>query len=156
MTNGIVVRRSVVAIGLLVTILAAVATMRGAALWAATSAVLDEPPVAVAELQRALADEQARSAGLTAELDQLEAAASRMADALAAAEGQMVEDQATADDLRASLEAAQVRLAKVEAALAAAKAKLAAFRATTSTVSSSSGSGEQEDEEHEDEEHDDD
>jgi septal ring factor EnvC (AmiA/AmiB activator) len=154
MTNQPTIRRSIVAIGLLVTVLAAVATMRGAAMWAATSASLDAPPVAVADLQRALADEQARSAALTDELDQLQAAAAGMHDALSAAEGQMTTDQATADELRTSLEAAQLRLANVEKALAAAKARLAAAsKSGTTSAGGSSGGGYEDEHEHE---HDDD
>ncbi|HEX8024749.1 MAG TPA: hypothetical protein VF484_00955 [Candidatus Limnocylindrales bacterium] len=134
------IRRTVVLLGVALSLVLAAATIRIAADWAASSAPLAVPPASLTSIESALAGERARSAALQAQLDSLRASSDQLSNALAAANDRLVTDQTTADGLRSDLAAAQQKLATLEAALKAAAAK--ARPAGTTTRSSSGGSTE--------------
>lgn len=142
------VRRLLVTIGVVTSLVAAGATIRAASLWAAGHAPLTVAPVSIESVRMALGQEQSRSAMLEDQIASLEASSAELQAALASANDRLATDQLTADELRASLAAAQEKLDKLEAALAAA----AKSSTRTTTTRTSSGAGE--DDEHEDEEHD--
>jgi septal ring factor EnvC (AmiA/AmiB activator) len=137
MTTLPAVRRSMITLGVILSLFAAGATVRAASEWAASSAPLNVAPASVESLQQALQQEQARSAALEAELTQLRQAAADLSSGLATAQDRASTDQATAESLRQSLDAAQAKLAKLQAALA----KASTVRVVTTTTTSSSGSG---------------
>jgi len=133
-------RRLLVTIGVVASLIAAGATIRAASLWAATQAPLTVAPVSVDSVRQALAQEKARSVVLEDQIASLQASAIDLQGALQTARDRLASDAATADELRASLAAAQDKLAKLEAALAA------QAKATSTRVAVSRTSGEREDE----------
>ena len=132
------IRRLLVTIGVAASLVAAGATIRAAALWAASEAPLTVAPVSVESVQMALAQEKSRSAILEDQIAGLVSSATDLQSALQAAQDRLSTDQATADELRASLAAAQDKLTKLEAALAA----QAKARASTRTVTTRTSGGE--------------
>ena len=141
-------RRFLVTLGVVASLIAAGATVRAASLWAASQAPLTVAPVSVDSVRQALAQEKSRSAILEDQIATLEASAAGLQTALQSAKDRLVTDEATAEELRASLAAAQDKLAKLEAALAA-QAKAAA-RTTTRSTSGTGGSGESDDDRYDD------
>jgi hypothetical protein len=122
MTPSLPLRRVVIVVGLAVALVAAVGAVRLAAAWTASAAPLTVSPVSVAALRADLADEQARSAALSAELKALGERSHDLQAALEQAHGRITADTEHAHDLDARLAAATDRLAKVEAALDRARA----------------------------------
>jgi len=147
MTTQAYLRRTLVTLGIVGSLVAAGLTIRAASMWAAASAPLTVAPVSVNSVQRALEQEQARSATLQTELVALESSAADLRTALDAAQTQAGVDQATADDLRASLTAAQGKLARLEASLRAASRRSGS---TSSAGGSSGGAGDDDGGEHDD------
>jgi len=137
MTGKPSVRRSLVTLGVVVTLLVAGATVRAAALWASGSAPLADAPVSATSIEAALKQEQARSGALRAQLDQLTAASEQLAGALATANDRLATDQTAAADLRASLDTAKAKLATLEAQLQAAHVSSAG--STTRTGAATGG-----------------
>ena len=133
------VRRILVTIGVVLSLITAGATIRAASLWAASHAPLTVAPVSIDSVQMALAQEKSRSVVLEEQIASLEQSAIELNAALGAARDRLVTDQATADELRASLAAAQDKLTTLEASLAAAQAR-------TQTRTTTRSSGEIEDE----------
>ena len=129
------VRRPLVILGVLFTLLAAAATVRAASLWVSTSTSLATPPTSISSIEEALAREQSRSQALQGQIDSLAGSSRDLEAALAAANGRVAADQATAADLEASLLAAQAKLAKLEAALKAGQAPTTAPRSGGTTTS---------------------
>lgn len=113
---NLVIRRGLVTAGVLGSLVVGLFTIHAAAAWTASSAPLPPPPMSAEQLQARLADEQARSAALTLELDQLRAQTSQVGAALKAAQGRITTDDATATKLRAQLAAAQAKIASILAA----------------------------------------
>jgi chromosome segregation ATPase len=135
MTAKPLVRRPLVILGVMLTLLVAAATVRAASIWASSSASLTTPPATIASIEMALAREQSRSAVLQDQLDTMHASSDDLAAALWVANAQVTADQATATDLEASLAAAQAKLAKLEAALKAARGGSTATRSGSTTTS---------------------
>jgi septal ring factor EnvC (AmiA/AmiB activator) len=133
-------RRLLVTIGVVASLVAAGATIRAASLWAATQAPLNIAPVSVDSVRQALAQEKSRSAVLEDQISGLQSNAADLESALQSARDQLVTDQTTADQLRASLAAAQAKLATLEAALAK-QAKSTSGTTSGSTSGSSGTSG---------------
>jgi septal ring factor EnvC (AmiA/AmiB activator) len=130
------IRRLLVTLGVVASLIAAGATVRAASLWASSQAPLTVAPVSVESVEMALAQEKSRSAVLEDQIASLQASAADLQGALQTAKGRLATDEATAGELRTSLAAAQDKLAKLEAALAA-----AANARTRSTSGSSSAGG---------------
>ena len=134
-------RRTAVVLGVALSLLLAVVTVRVAASWAASSAPLAEPPASLSSIEAALAGERARSAALQAQLDSLRASSEQLSSALGAANDRLTLDQSTADGLRTSLAAAQQKLATLEAALKAAAAHRSSGGSTTTTTTRTTTTG---------------
>ena len=125
----LIARRTAVVLGVTASLLLGVVSIRAAAAWTAASAPLASVPVSVASLTDELAAEQARSAALQAQLDDLAGRSTELTGALEAAQGRMTTDAATAKDLRARLAAATKKLAALTQSL-----KQAARASTASVV----------------------
>ena len=121
MSPQLLLRRSLVSLGVIAALLTGVATIRAAAAWTAASAPLEVEPGSVARLQAALAAEQDRSAALQGQIDALSASSADLAAALEAARGRIVSDGDAAAELSASLASAEAKLRQLEASLAAAR-----------------------------------
>lgn len=107
-------RRPLVVLGVLLSLLAGMLTIRAAAAWTAASSPLVVRPPSVESLQAALAGEESRSAALQAQLDELTAGSADLAAALEAARDRIASDTAQATELQASLKAATAKLATLE------------------------------------------
>lgn len=140
--SRVTVRRTTVVIGVLLSLILAMVTVRVAADWTASSAPLAVPPASLTSIEAALAGERARSAALQSQLDGLRASSDQLSSALAAANDRLALDQTTADGLRTDLATAQQKLATLEAALKAAAAK--ARTGGTTTIRTTTTSGEHE------------
>jgi septal ring factor EnvC (AmiA/AmiB activator) len=119
MTAVAPIRRTLLVIGVLLSLAAAAATVEAASRWTASTAPLANGPASLDSIQQALAAQQSRSAVLEDQLAAMRAASDDLAGALNDANTQVSTDQATADQLRTALAAAQAKLAKLEAALKA-------------------------------------
>ena len=160
-TNHLVLRRLATIIGVIAVMALGYGSIKAASAWTAASAPLTVAPVSVSVLKSSLADEQARSKALAAQLQDLDASSRDLETALAQAKDRVVADSGQAGDLEDQLDAASKKLAKLEAAILKAKKALAAQVAaaarqtrTASAGSSTSRSHDGEDE-HEDEHEDD-
>jgi len=141
---GTLVRRNLVVLGTVGSILLGAATIHAASLWTAASAPLTEAPTSLQALRDALAHEQARSAALQDQLDKLGSGSTDLQSALQAAQARIATDAQTADQLRQSLAAASDKLKTLEASIAKAKAASTTTTTTTTTSTSSGGGGETE------------
>jgi septal ring factor EnvC (AmiA/AmiB activator) len=130
-------RRVVVAAGVAICIVGGALTTQAAAQWTALSAPL-APSVSQAELAAQLANEQARSAALDAQVATLTAQSDQLAKALQAAQAQLGTDGKTAAGLQAKLKAAQTKLVAVQKALKVAAARAAAAAAAASRSAATS------------------
>jgi septal ring factor EnvC (AmiA/AmiB activator) len=148
------VRRTLTALGVALSLVLGLVTIRAAGAWTAASAPLAVTPATAAEVRATLEQERARSASLQEQLDRLTTSTTELEAALAAAEARITQDGTDADALRASLVAARDRLAQLEASLLAARAPAPA-PAAASTRGDDEEEHEDDEEEHEDE-HDDD
>jgi septal ring factor EnvC (AmiA/AmiB activator) len=121
MIRSVSIRRSLTIVGVALSLVVGFATIRAAAAWTASAAPLTDAPPSVAQLEEALAQEQARSATLSAQIDQLTSTSADLENALKTARDRIATDATQADDMRAALAAAKDRLAKLEAAIRAAR-----------------------------------
>ncbi len=112
-------RRGLVALVAVLSLLGAVAVVRGATAWTTTNATLSAKPDDAQTLASRLRDEQARSDALRAQLDQVNAQANQLVDALKVAQDKANADADTAAALAAQLKAAQGKLAALQAQAAA-------------------------------------
>lgn len=132
-------RRALVLAGVALSLVLGAATIRAAATWASASAPLTDAPPTVAALNDALALEQARSAALREQLDQLVVGSADLSTALAAARDRIAADAGHADELRSALATAKDRLAALEKSIRAAS-KVTTVRAV-GAAAAPSGSG---------------
>jgi chromosome segregation ATPase len=131
MTVPLVLRRPLVVLGVVLSLVLAVATVRAAAEWTAASAPLAVKPPSIEQLQADLAAEQARSADLQARLDGLTGDSTNLVAALQAASDRIATDATQAGDLQASLKAAKAKLTALERSISKAKAATSRAAATT-------------------------
>lgn len=117
MSVAVRLRRPFVILGVVFSLLAGAATIRAAAAWTAASSPLAAKPPAVESLQAALANEQARSAALQVQLDQLAAGSADLTAAIDAARERITADATQAGELQASLQAAKAKLAVLEGSI---------------------------------------
>jgi DNA repair exonuclease SbcCD ATPase subunit len=156
MSMPVRLRRPFVILGVVLTLLAGAATIRAAAAWTAASSPLVDKPPSVEALQASLAVEQARSADLQAQLDQLTAGSTDLAAALATARERILADAADAEQLRASLSAAKDKLATLEGSIRQARAAAnASVAANPAPAVATSVPGDHDDEDDREEEDDD-
>jgi hypothetical protein len=151
------VRRTLTALGVALSLVLGVVTIRAAGAWTAASAPLAVTPATAGEVRAALEQERARSASLRDQLDRLTSSTTELEAALEAAETRITQDAVDADALRVSLVAARERLAQLEASLRAARAAPPAAPAPAAAPSRGDEHDEHADdgEEHEDEPDDD-
>ncbi len=118
-------RRAAIVAGVALALLVAAASIRSAAVWASSSAPLTVAPVTVEVLQARLADEQARSEALRADLAAMTSHAAELDQALSAVGGQVDAGAAAAADVDARLVAAKTRLVKLQTLITRAEQQLA-------------------------------
>lgn len=102
-------RRTLVALGVLASLLVGAASIRAATQLTSTAAPL-QPPVAASSVESELSAAQARSASLQQQLSSLAQQSVQLTDALHQAQDRAHADAATAASLRARLKEAQARL----------------------------------------------
>jgi uncharacterized phage infection (PIP) family protein YhgE len=115
-------RRPFVVVGVVLALVAGAASIRAAAAWTAAAAPLAARPPSIESLQVALANEQARSAALRAQLDELTAGSADLTNALTVARDRIATDATQAGKLQASLTAAKTKLSALEASIRRARA----------------------------------
>jgi DNA repair exonuclease SbcCD ATPase subunit len=134
-------RHPLVVLGVVLSLLAGAATIRAAASWTAASSPLTVKPPSVERLQADLAAEQARSADLQLQLDQLAASSRDLVTALETARVRIATDAEQAAALQDSLAAAKEKLATLEQTIrqarAAAVAAVAPAPPTAATAATS-------------------
>jgi hypothetical protein len=135
------VRRTAVVAGVVASLAVGAVSVRIAAELTAAAAPPTVPPVSIDTLRQALADEQARSAALEAQLADLTSLTEQLRAALGETGSQVETDQQTAEQLRARLAQAEARLAATTQALAAARARLAELERAASGAGPVGGGG---------------
>lgn len=121
------IRRGVVILGVVASLIFGVASIQVAADLAAAAAPPPAPPVSMDTLKGQLADEQARAASLQGQLEDLLGATGQLTAAIGSTETQVSDDDLTAAQLRDRLKAAQTKLNSVNSLLKKAQARLAAL-----------------------------
>lgn len=134
-------RRLLVVIGVAVSLVAGMVSIRIAADLAIAAAPPPAPPVSMQALQAALQAEQARAAALQDQLDDLLGATDELSTAIDSTDVRLTADGQSAKDLKARLKAAQARLALLTKLLKVASARLTALGAAGPTVPPGGGSG---------------
>ena len=134
-------RRLLVIVGVTISLIAGLASIRIAADLALAAAPPPAPPVSMQALLAALQAEQARAAVLQDQLDQLLGATDDLSAAIDSTDVRLTADGESAKDLRARLKAAQARLALLTKLLKVASARLNALGAAGPTVPPGGGGG---------------
>jgi hypothetical protein len=116
MRTRLLVRRAAVIAAATLSLAIGGLAVRAAADWTAATAPLDLPPVSAKDLTQQLADEQARSASLEAQLAGLMGQSTDLNAALQAARDRATLDAKTAASLQAQLAATKKKLAALERA----------------------------------------
>lgn len=133
-------RHPLVILGVVVSLFAGAATIRAAAAWTAASSPLAVEPPSIERLQADLAAEQARSADLQLQLDQLAAGSRDLVTALETARDRIATDAEQAQALQDSLAAAKDKLATLERTIRQARAAAAATVASAPATGSAATS----------------
>jgi hypothetical protein len=120
------IRRAVVILGVVASLVLGVASIQLAADLAAAAAPPPAPPISMTTLKDQLAAEQDRATALQAQLEDLVGATGQLTAALDSTETAVSDDGLTAAQLRARLKAAQAKLTSVDRLLKKAQARLAA------------------------------
>jgi hypothetical protein len=134
-------RRLLVIVGVTISLIAGLVSIRIAADLAIAAAPPPAPPVSMQALLAALQAEQARAAVLQDQLDQLLGATDDLSAAIDSTDVRLTADGESAKDLRARLKAAQARLALLTKLLKVAGARLSALGAAGPTVPPGGGGG---------------
>jgi hypothetical protein len=134
-------RRLLVIVGVTISLIAGLVSIRIAADLAIAAAPPPAPPVSMQALLAALQAEQARAAVLQDQLDQLLGATDDLSAAIDSTDVRLTADGESAKDLRARLKAAQARLALLTKLLKVASARLSALGAAGPTVPPGGGGG---------------
>jgi DNA repair exonuclease SbcCD ATPase subunit len=131
------IRRALTIVVVIAAVLIGFVAIRAAAAWTVDSAPLVASPASAQTLEAALADEQARSAGLQAQLGALTGQTAEMGAALEAARARVVADARHAEDLARDLSGANKKLKALEQSIrAAAAASAASARSAAATTTS--------------------
>jgi DNA repair exonuclease SbcCD ATPase subunit len=143
MNRSLAVRRLFTTVGVIAALVVGFGSIRAAAAWTAASAPLTVAPVTVSAIETKLADEQARSAALQAQLLALGVRSRELTQALETAKERIDTDTDHAKDVAKQLKTAKKQLAKLEKSIKAARAAAAraAVTRTVSTASSKSSAG---------------
>jgi chromosome segregation ATPase len=140
-------RRPLVVLGVLLSLLVGAASIRAAAAWTAAGAPLADRPPSVESLRAQLATEQARSRALQAHLDDLNSGSADLSAALATARDRIAVDAGQAKELQDSLAAAKAKLAALEKSIGKARGSVAQSRAPAVTQARNTASREEGDHE---------
>ncbi|MDH4334877.1 MAG: hypothetical protein OEW24_06410 [Chloroflexota bacterium] len=142
LTSNLPLRRSLIVLAVLASLLGSAVAIRAAAGWTASLAL--DPPPDPAQLVTDLQNERAHASALSDELAQVLAGAGELRAALEAAQAKAEADAGTATQLAEQLAAAEAKLAQLERQMAA--ARVATQAAAQVTPASASSVGEPEDE----------
>lgn len=134
-------RRTLVAFGVVASVIAGIASIQVAGSLAAAAAPPTAPPISMATLKGQLEAEQTRSAALQEQLNALLDVSNSLSAALDSTSDQVSTDGLTADQLRQRLVAAQNKLASITALLEAAQKRLASLQGGSSGGSSGGTTG---------------
>ena len=134
------IRRTLTLTGAVAAVILGFAAIHAAAQWTAQAAPLTVNPVSARSIETQLADEQARSAALLAQLDDLRGNADDLATALATARDQITTDSGHAAQLERDLAAATKKLHDLQASIKANAGKVL-LTTTVATTSQSSAGG---------------
>lgn len=134
-------RRTLVAFGVVASVIAGIASIQVAGSLAAAAAPPTAPPISMAALKGQLEAEQVRSAALQEQLNALLEVSNSLSAALDSTSDQVSTDGLTADQLRQRLIAAQNKLASITALLEAAQKRLASLQGASTGGGGSGGSG---------------
>ena len=141
MIRPLSLRRVIVVLGVVASLLVGILSIEVAAALTAAAAPPPAPPMSLSALQDALAAQQARGDDLEAQLAEMNDLTAALEAALAGTSDHISTQGKTAKQLENELKAAQSKLAKLQGLLAKAEARLAALRqAATSAGSGGSGS----------------
>ncbi len=137
-------RRSLVAGGVVLSLLLGALSIEAAAAWARASAPPAAPAITVESLEAQLEAEHVRSAVLREQLTAIGRQSRQLADGLAAARERIGTDLAAADAMRAELAAAKKQLADLKRQMAAARAASASANASAGAAPPPAPAGEEE------------
>ncbi len=137
-------RRSLVAGGVVLSLLLGALSIEAAAAWARASAPPAAPAITVESLEAQLEAEHVRSAALREQLTAIDRQSRQLADGLAAARERIGTDLAAADAMRAELAAAKKQLADLKRQMAAARAASASANASAGAAPPPAPAGEEE------------
>jgi hypothetical protein len=135
-----VVRRTLVVLGVIASLLVGLVSIRIAADLTAAAAAPTVAPVSLESLQAQLFAEREAAMALRAELDDLLAATGELSTAIGATSDQVSADGLTADQLRKRLSDAEAKLRRLKQLLAKTQARLEALGATADSGGSAGGS----------------
>jgi hypothetical protein len=141
MIRSLKLRRTVVVMGVVATLLAGLLSIEVAAALTAAAAPPPAPPMSLSALQDALAAQQQRGNELESQLAEMNDLTASLAAALAGTQDHISTQGKTAKDLEKELKAAQAKLAKMQGLLDKAQARLAALRAAANGVGGGGGGG---------------
>jgi hypothetical protein len=135
-----VLRRALVVLGVVASLLVGLVSVRVAADLTAAAVPPAVPPVSIETLQNLLVAERERAITLREELDQLLAATGNLSTAVGLTSDQVTTDGLTADELRQRLAEAEAKLGRLQDLLAAAQARLSALEGPAHNGRSTDGS----------------
>ena len=141
MTKSLKLRRTVVALGVVASLLVGLVSIEAAAALTAAAAPPPAPPMSLAALQEALAAQQQRGDELESQLVEMNELTASLSETLAGTQEYVTTQGKTAKELEKELKAAQAKLAKVQRLLDRAQARLTALRKAANGVSKGGGSG---------------
>jgi hypothetical protein len=141
MIRSLKLRRTVIVMGVVASLLAGLLSIEIAAALTAAAAPPPAPPMSLSALQNALAAQQQRGDELESQLAEMNDLTASLAAALAGTQDHISTQGKTAKELEKELKAAQAKLAKMQGLLNQAQARLAALRAAANGVAGRGGGG---------------
>jgi hypothetical protein len=141
MIRSLKLRRTVIVMGVVASLLAGLLSIEIAAALTAAAAPPPAPPMSLSALQDALAAQQQRGDELESQLAEMNDLTASLAAALAGTQDHISTQGKTAKELEKELKAAQAKLAKMQGLLDKAQARLAALRAAANGVAGGGGGG---------------
>jgi hypothetical protein len=139
-SRSLKLRRVVVIIGVIASLVVGVLSIEVAAALTAAAAPPPAPPMSLSALQDALAAQQARGDDLEAQLAEMNDLTAALSAALAGTSDHISTQGKTAKELQKDLKAAQSKLAKLQGLLAKAEERLAVLRQAAKNAGSGGGS----------------
>jgi hypothetical protein len=141
MIRSLKLRRTVIVVGVVASLLVGLLSIEIAAALTAAAAPPPAPPMSLSALQDALAAQQQRGDELESQLAEMNDLTASLAAALAGTQDHISTQGKTAKELEKELKTAQAKLAKMQGLLNQAQARLAALRAAANGVAGGGGGG---------------